>query len=321
MHIALGVHVSTYEVTASLVDTTLPELGPVATRTVTVAATPGGIAGAVSTALGFMRVQAMQHDLNVAGAAVVCENALQREIVADALAATESEPTPVVDIFDDRLSDAYTPDVGAALLVGSLAPATAAPDSAREPHRGVWPIAAVGACVLAALGGVTAWAMTAGPSQAGGSVPSEMVYPSDVPASDASPTRPASIPVGATTTAVPEAPIDGVPGADALPVDPGAVVVVVPLAPVGEDAPQPEDRQPESAGPGAAAPPVRPVPTEPGPPRPGSTKPSNGGATTTDVQSPEPETTTSSASEPTSSETTPEPTDTSDDQTGGSGDS
>lgn len=306
MHIALGVHVSTYEVTASLVDTTLPELGPVATRTVTVAATPGGIGGAVSTALGFMRVQAMQHDLNVAGAAVVCENALQREIVADALAATESEPTPVVDIFDDRLSDAYTPDVGAALLVGSLAPATAVPGSAREPHRGVWPIAAVGACVLAALGGVTAWAMTAGPSQAGGSVPSEMVYPSDVPASDASPTRPASIPVGATTTAVPEAPIDGVPGADELPVDPGAVVVV-PLAPVGEDAPQPEDRQPESAGPGAAAPPVRPVPTEPGPPRPGSTKPSNGGVTTTSTI-PETIVTTPTTTETTSSATTTEST-------------
>ncbi|OZF03262.1 hypothetical protein [Rhodococcoides fascians] len=306
MHIALGVHVSTYEVTASLVDTTLPELGPVATRTVTVAATPGGIGGAVSTALGFMRVQAMQHDLNVAGAAVVCENALQREIVADALAATESEPTPVVDIFDDRLSDAYTPDVGAALLVGSLAPAIAVPGSAREPHRGVWPIAAVGACVLAALGGVTAWAMTAGPSQAGDSVPSEMVYPSDVPASDASPTRPVSLPAGVSTTAVPETPIDGVPGADALPVDPGAVVVV-PLAPVGEDAPQPEDRQPESAGPGAAAPPVRPVPTEPGPPRPGSTKPSNGGVTTTSTI-PETIVTTPTTTETTSSATTTEST-------------
>ncbi|OZD17695.1 MULTISPECIES: hypothetical protein [Nocardiaceae] len=300
MHIALGVHVSTYEVTASLVDTTLPELGPVATRTVTVAATPGGIGGAVSTALGFMRVQAMQHDLNVAGAAVVCENALQREIVADALAATESEPTPVVDIFDDRLSDAYTPDIAAALLVGSLAPAIAAPSSAREPHRGVWPIAAVGACVLAALGGVTAWAMTADPSQAGGSVPSEMVYPSDVPASDASPTRPASIPVGASTTAAPEPPIDGVPGADALPVDPGAVVVV-PLAPVGEAAPQPEAGQPESADPGAAAPPVRPVPTEPGPTRPGSTKPSNGGVTTTSTIPETPVTT------PTTTETTSSP--------------
>lgn len=181
MRIALGVHVSTYEVTASLVDTSLPELGPIATRTVEVAATPGGIGGAVSAALGFMRVQAKQNDLDVAGAAVVCENAMQREIVADALAEVEEEPLPVVDIFDERLSDAFTPDVSAAMLVGDVAPVAVAAKKPRTERRGIWPVAAVGACVLAALGGVTAWAMTAAPSTPGEpKLPTEMVYPTGV---------------------------------------------------------------------------------------------------------------------------------------------
>lgn len=160
MRIALGVHVSTYEVVASLVDTGLPELGPVASRTVQVAAAPGGIAGAVSTALGFMRVQAMQNDLPVAGAAVVCENSLQRELVADALAETESEPVLVVDMFDARLADGFSPDIAAALVVGSVEPTTVTRIETSPERRGIWPVAAAAACVLAALGGVTAWAVT-----------------------------------------------------------------------------------------------------------------------------------------------------------------
>ncbi|MGB3370939.1 MAG: hypothetical protein WBA81_09995 [Rhodococcus sp. (in: high G+C Gram-positive bacteria)] len=65
MRVALGVHVSTYEATASLVEISLPELGPICSRTVDIAAAPGGIGGAVSAALGFMRVQALQHQLTV----------------------------------------------------------------------------------------------------------------------------------------------------------------------------------------------------------------------------------------------------------------
>lgn len=187
MRIALGVHVSTYEVTASLVDTSLPELGPVASRIVPVATAPGGIGGAVSAALGFMRVQAMQNDLHVDGAAVVCENALQREIIADALAESESTPPLVVDIFHESLSDAFTPDVSAALLVGEVQ-SLAAPAPARVEPRSTWPVAAVGACVLAMLGGVTAWAMTSQPASE--STPTnEMVYPSGAAGATADPAR------------------------------------------------------------------------------------------------------------------------------------
>ncbi|WP_245865716.1 hypothetical protein [Rhodococcoides kyotonense] len=214
---------STYEVTASLVDTTMPELGPVASRTVHVAAAPGGIAGAVSTALGFMRVQAVQNDLTVAGAAVVCENSLQREIVADALADTEPEPVLVVDIFDSHLIDAYPPDVAAALLVGQVD--IVAPQRAALPkpeRRGIWPVAAVAALVLAALGAVTAWAMTSSPA-GDRTVPVEVVHPTQVVPSTAIPVE-VAIPTPAPEATAPpttEAPLP-------LPPAPETVDVIVP---------------------------------------------------------------------------------------------
>ncbi|KZF09575.1 hypothetical protein A2J03_02270, partial [Rhodococcus sp. EPR-157] len=225
MRVALGVHVSTYEATASLVEISLPELGPICSRTVDVAAAPGGIGGAVSAALGFMRVQALQNQLTVLGGVVVCESAAQREIVARALAEVEPDPPPVIDMFDDRLSDQFTPDVAAALLVGHLEPVVAPVHVRQDEHRGIWPVAAVGACVLAALGGVTAWAMTSQPAPAGELVTtSEMVYPT----SEAPKTADSAAPVGvvSATTSADRARPDAVP--DIAPVD---VVLAPPVAP------------------------------------------------------------------------------------------
>lgn len=253
MRIALGVHVSTYEVTASLVDTAFPELGPIASRSVAVAAAPGGIGGAVSIALGFMRVQAMQHDLTVVGSVVVCENALQREIVADGLEDSETDPPPVIDIFDHRMSDAFTPDIGAAMLVGELEPKAASTGRVSDRHRGMWPVAAVGACVLAALGGVTAWAMTSQPSTASEAPPSQMVYPTAGAASAT--TTAGAIPVGAVATTTPAAP--DAPGPEIVP---GAAVQeapgVVAIVPAPEVLPEPD---PAAGSNGGDA--VQPTPT------------------------------------------------------------
>lgn len=297
MRIAVGVHVSTYEVTASLVDTTLPELGPIASRTVAVAAAPGGIGGAVSTALGFMRVQAMQNDLDVAGAAVVCENALQREIVADALAELESEPTPVVDIFDERLSDAYTPDVSAALLVGDVVATAAAPVSMID-RRGIWPVAAVGACVLAALGGVTAWAMTATPQAEDATSTVSVVVPTTTPGSVSSSSSPGA-------GGPPQAPSSAAPPPEVVPGVAAVDVIVVP----------PVDRIPVPDAPQQNSPePVRPtsVPTRTAAPQPGGgagggTGGGGGGGGSTTTTTTVPATTEPTTTEPTTEPTTTEP--------------
>ncbi len=177
MRIALGVHVSTYEVKASLVDCSLPESGAISVHTVAVGTAPGGIAGAVSTALEFMSEQARHEALQVDGAVVVCENSLQREIVADAMAQGEGTPPLVVDIFDIRLSDSFPPDVSAALLFGEAAP-TEGEKIATPGHRGRWPVAAIGAGVLAALGGVAAWAANAQPVD-DFTAPTAVVLPAD----------------------------------------------------------------------------------------------------------------------------------------------
>ncbi|WP_186628604.1 hypothetical protein [Rhodococcus sp. BP22] len=202
MRIALGVHVSTFEVTASLVDADLPELGPVATRVVSVEAVPDGIGQAVVTALGSTRIQALQSGLTVTGAAVVCENAMQCQVVIDAVAASEAQPLIVVDIFDSHLVDGLPPDVAAALLVGVLNPVSTARRTVASSgtRRGIWQVAAVGALMLAALGGVSALAMTVDPA-----VDSRTVIPADsvdtadtpyskpIPASDHS-VSPAEVP-------------------------------------------------------------------------------------------------------------------------------
>lgn len=295
MRIALGVHVSTYEVKASLVDTSLPELGPIASRVVTVAATPGGIGGAVSTALGFMRVQALQNDLLVEGAAVVCENALQQETVAAALAESEATPPIVVDIFDDRLSDAYTPDVGAALLVGAVAP-VAVPTKASIDRRGIWPVAAVGACVLAALGGVTAWAMTSQPPNAGGgTAPVEVVYPTGTAAV---PTKAEPVPAEVASV-TPHVPRVELPGPDIIPNTAVEVLVPTPVpAPVDAAPPARQDLSPTPTVPPA------PVVTTTKPPSPGG----GGGPTTEPTTEPtsEPPESTSETSTPPAAEGTGE---------------
>ncbi len=176
MRIALGVHVSTLEVTASLVDADLPELGPVATRVVSVEAVPDGIGQAVATALASTRIQARQSGLTLTGAAVVCENAMQCQIVIDAVAASKAQPLVVVDIFDSHLVDGLPPDVAAALLVGVLDPVspTESTVAASGPRRGIWQVAAAGALMLAALGGVSALAMTVDPA-----VDNKTVTPAD----------------------------------------------------------------------------------------------------------------------------------------------
>ncbi|MDJ0395609.1 hypothetical protein QMK17_20010 [Rhodococcus sp. G-MC3] len=287
MRVAVGVHVSTNNVTASLVDTTLPELGPIASRTVAVATTPGGIGGAVATALGFMRVQALQNGLHVVGAAVVCENALQREIVADTLA--ESEATPVVDIFDDRLSDVHAPDVSAALLVGQTE-VVAAPAPIRAEHRGIWPVAAVGACVLAALGGVTAWAMTAETVPTSEKPPSvEITVPTTMPGS--------SSPVRTSIAVTPGEPAPEYLDPELVP-DVGQVVV--------------EPSVPEIASPAESTqaerlrPPARPSRSTPPPTRTAEPSPSDGGNGGGSVPS-EPETPTSTTSTPSATSTTETP--------------
>ncbi|WP_072806241.1 hypothetical protein [Rhodococcoides yunnanense] len=189
MRIALGVHVGTYEVVASLVDIEFPQLGPVASRTVQVATAPGGIAGAVSSALGFMRIQAAQNDLLVVGAAVVCEDSLQRLLVADALAESEPEPVLVLDIFDPRLVDGYSPDVAAALLAAVVEPAVSHRVVRPEERRGFWPATTAAACALAALGVVTAWAVTTqSPAEPTGVIPVEAVHPTPVSPAAAAPT-------------------------------------------------------------------------------------------------------------------------------------
>ncbi|NIL75851.1 MULTISPECIES: hypothetical protein [Nocardiaceae] len=242
VRIALGVHVSTYEVTASLVETGTPEQGPIATRTVPVAAAPGGIAGAVSTALGFMSVQARQHDVALVGAAVVCENSLQREIVADALAETEPDPVLVVDIFDERLTDAFSSDVAAALLVGEVDVVAPRPGALPGARRTAWPVAAAAACVLAALGGVTAWAMTSSPTPHHAPVPVEMVHPTNAVTMTVEPLEPVE----------PEAVIPGPP----VPVEIGTATTISvtrdAVAPAPVVPPRPVSTQTQQPGPVAS---------------------------------------------------------------------
>ncbi|QCB49842.1 hypothetical protein E5720_08030 [Rhodococcus sp. PAMC28707] len=197
MRIALGVHVSTFEVTASLVDADLPELGPVATRVVSVEAVPDGIGQAVATALGSTRIQALQSGLTVTGAAVVCENAMQCQMVIDAVAASEAQPLIVVDIFDSHLVDGLPPEVAAALLVGVLDPVSPARRTVASsgPRRGIWQVAAVGALMLAALGGVSALAMAVDPAVDSRTViPADSIDTADTPYSTSTPTRDDSAP-------------------------------------------------------------------------------------------------------------------------------
>lgn len=286
MRVAVGVHVSTYDVTASLVDTMLPELGPIASRTVTVAATPGGIGGAVATALGFIRVQARQNGLKVVGAAVVCENALQREIVADALADSEDGAIPVVDIFDERLSDVHTPDVSAALLVDD-AKVVAAP-ALRVEHRGIWPVAAVGACVLAALGGVTAWAMTAESFPSSDEPPAaEMAVPTTIPGASSSVVR-TTVTATPSVEPPPEIGPEVVPDVDQIFIEPYVPKAATPVESASESAPSRPTRSTAAAPPRTTTPSHNSGggagPTDPGPepePEPEPEPPTSSPITTT----------------------------------------
>lgn len=220
MRIALGVHVSTFEVTASLVDADLPELGPVATRVVLVEAVPDGIGQAVATALGSTRIQALQSGLTVAGAAVVCENAMQCQIVIDAVATSESQPLIVVDIFDSHLVDGLPPDVAAALLVGVLDPVSPARPAAvtSGSRRGIWQVAAVGALMLAALGGVSALAMTVDPAVDNRTViPADSVDAADTPYATSTPAPDDSVPPAEAPQAAPNPVVNPVGGPEFVP--------------------------------------------------------------------------------------------------------
>ncbi|MDQ0281162.1 hypothetical protein [Rhodococcoides fascians] len=175
MSVALGVHVGTDEISAVLVETDLPGLGPVTSRPVSIAAAPGGIGDAVATVLGIMRVQAAQRDLIVDGAAVVCDNLLHGEIVRAALADHRVVDVEVLAMDDPRLPDEYPLDVAAAVV--GAASRTGRPsgdeiaagqpdwddrageyDAASRGSR--WTMVGLGVAVLAALSGATVWAFS-----------------------------------------------------------------------------------------------------------------------------------------------------------------
>ncbi|OZD85860.1 hypothetical protein CH273_03835 [Rhodococcus sp. 05-339-2] len=124
MAIALGIHVGAEEVSAVLVEADLPELGAISTRTVSVAAVPGGVGDAVTTMLGIMRVQAAQNDLRISGSGVVCDSIALCGIVRAALAAHEVRDVVVVDAGDPRLN-AEVPLGVAAALIGTVDALTA----------------------------------------------------------------------------------------------------------------------------------------------------------------------------------------------------
>ncbi|MEU3471837.1 hypothetical protein [Rhodococcus sp. NPDC006774] len=176
MAIALGVHVGVEEVSASLVEADLPELGPISTRTVSVSSVPGGVGDAVTTMLGIMRVQAAQNDLLISGSGVVCDSIALCGTVRAALAAHDVRDVGVVDAGDPRLNSAVPLGIAAALIgakaalaepvsvsaatgdegrSGSAGDGTGTPRSARLTMIGL------GVAVLAALSGATVWALAA----------------------------------------------------------------------------------------------------------------------------------------------------------------
>ncbi|TFI41682.1 hypothetical protein E4P29_19390 [Rhodococcus sp. 1R11] len=175
MSVALGVHVGTDEISAVLVQTDLPGLGPVASRPVSLTAAPGGIGDAVATVLGIMRVQAAQRDLIVDGAAVVCDNPLQGEIVRAALADHRVVDVEVLAMDDPRLPDEYPSDVAAAVVGAASRTGRAssdevstvqsgwddrAADSEAASRKSRWATVGLGVAVLAALSGATVWAFS-----------------------------------------------------------------------------------------------------------------------------------------------------------------
>ncbi|MDI9894129.1 hypothetical protein QM797_05270 [Rhodococcus sp. IEGM 1381] len=185
MSIALGVHVGVEEVSAVLVEADLPELGPISTRTVSVAAAPGGVGDAVTTMLGIMRVQAAQNDLHIVGSAVVCDSIALCGIVRAALAAHDVRDVGVVDAGDPRL-DAEVPFAVAAALFGTATGPAAwrgelsadgleagedvgspfVRDRTDTPRSARLTMIGLGVAVLAALSGATVWALAAtGPEQ------------------------------------------------------------------------------------------------------------------------------------------------------------
>lgn len=185
MAIALGVHVGVEEVSASLVEADLPELGPISTRTVSVSAVPGGVGDAVTTMLGIMRVQAAQNDLLISGSGVVCDSIALCGIVRAALAAHHVRDVGVVDAGDPRLNADCSLDIAAALFGTAEAPAAWTGESVAVPAEAVdevwagsgsnaagtprsarWTMIGLGVAVLAALSGATVWALSeAGPTQ------------------------------------------------------------------------------------------------------------------------------------------------------------
>ncbi|MCZ4518163.1 hypothetical protein O4220_06500 [Rhodococcus ruber] len=185
MSIALGVHVGVEEVSAVLVEADLPELGPISTRTVSVAAAPGGVGDAVTTMLGIMRVQAAQNDLHIVGSAVVCDSIALCAIVRAALAAHDVRDVGVVDAGDPRLN-AEVPFAVAAALFGTATGPVAwrgelsadGPEAGEDvgspshgdrmgtPRSARLTMIGLGVAILAALSGATVWALAAtGPEQ------------------------------------------------------------------------------------------------------------------------------------------------------------
>ncbi|WP_155289389.1 hypothetical protein [Rhodococcoides fascians] len=180
MSIALGVHVGVEEVSAVLVEADLPELGPISTRTVSVAAAPGGVGDAVTTMLGIMRVQAAQNDLHIVGSAVVCDSIALCGIVRAALVAHAVRDVGVVDAGDPRLDVEVPFAVAAALFGTATGPASwrselspdeldagedvggpSGGDRTGTPRSARLTMIGLGIAILAALSGATVWALAA----------------------------------------------------------------------------------------------------------------------------------------------------------------
>ncbi|MGF0311691.1 hypothetical protein [Rhodococcus sp. IEGM1428] len=221
MSIALGVHVGIEEVSAVLVEADLPELGPISTRTVSVAAAPGGVGDAVTTMLGIMRVQAAQNDLHIVGSAVVCDSIALCGIVRAALVAHAVRDVGVVDAGDPRL-DAEVPfSVTAALFGTATGPASwrgelsadeldagedvggpSGGDRTGTPRGARLTMIGLGIAILAALSGATVWALAAtGPERSPAVGTADAVVVAETPSSATVVADSTGAPLGSSTVA------------------------------------------------------------------------------------------------------------------------
>lgn len=194
MSVALGVRVCEDAISAVLVETHLPGLGPVASRPVSIAATPGGVGDAVITVIGIMRVQAAQRKLVVDGAAVVCADLAHCDAVRAALAARHLDDVEVLAVGDPRLDDRYPLDVAAAVVgaagrvdglveePGAVGTGVRDADTAsgRASRYSTPVMVGLALAALAAVSGATVWALTvAAPMQSSVRDTAEVSQPFD----------------------------------------------------------------------------------------------------------------------------------------------